>query len=240
MAPMTFFTQLDFIAITWFVVSVSAYSWFAEHGPLQHRSLSAHMNKQREAWLRVALQRELRIVDTTIVTGLQNGTAFFASASLLGIGACFGLLRSTNEIFSIMEDLSISPSDTRIEWEVKVFTLLLLFSYAFFKFGWSHRLWNYTSILVGALPMFNDPDEEKAEAALQSALAMNILAGKHFNRGLRTFFLSTCIIGWFIGPVVFMITTTWIILVLMRRQFFSASAKAAEMNPIAKKDPSVK
>lgn len=233
---MTFFTQLDIIAIIWFLAAATAYSWFSEHGPLKNRSLTAHMNKRREAWLRVALQRDLRIVDTSIVAGLQNGTAFFASASLLGIGACFAMLRSANEIFSLLKELPFSTSNSQTEWEIKVFCLLILFAYAFFKFGWSHRLWNYTSMLVGALPLPQDTDEVKKEEAMQSALAMNILAGKHFNRGLRTFFLSIGIIGWFVGPIVFMVATTWIIIVLIRRQFFSDSVDAAAMTPLTKED----
>lgn len=232
---MTFFTQLDVIAILWFLFAAAAYSWFAEHGPMKDKSLTAYMNKRREAWLRVTLQRELRIVDTSIVSGLQNGTAFFASAALLGIGACFALLRSADEIFGLLKELPLALSDSQLQWEFKVFCLLLFFAYAFFKFGWSYRLWNYASILMGALPLYDDPDKEKAEEALQSALAMNRLASQHFNRGLRTFFLSIGIIGWFIGPIVFMCATTWIIAVLVRRQFFSASMKAAAM---ASKEPS--
>lgn len=230
-----FFSTLDFVAITWFIVAAFSYSWFCEHGPYKDRTLSAHMNKRREAWLRVTLDRDLRMVDTAIVAGLQNGTAFFASASLLGIGACFAVLRSSNEIYSLLEDLPFASASGQAEWQLKVFCLLILFAYAFFKFGWSHRLWNYTGILVGALPLPEAKDKEKVEEALQSALAMNLLAGKHFNRGLRTFFLSIGIIGWFIGPILFIIATTWIILVLIRRQFFSESMKAAKNELPAKK-----
>ena len=233
---MDLFSPLDLIAITWFVIATASYSWFSDHGPMSRRSLTHHMNLRREAWLRVALDRDLRIVDTNIVTGLQNGTAFFASAALLGIGACFAMLRSANEIFSLLEELPISTSNSQIEWEIKVFCLLILFAYAFFKFGWSHRLWNYSSMLVGALPLPEDPDEEKKEEALQSALAMNRLAGMHFHRGLRSFFMSIGIIGWFVGPIVFMVATTWIIVVLMRRQFFSESVKAAAMETSTKQD----
>lgn len=233
---MIVFSSLDIVSIVWFVLCSAGYSWFVEHGPMKDKSLSAYMNRQREAWLKVTLQRELRIVDTSIVTGLQNGTAFFASASLLGIGGCFALLRSADEIFSLLKELPLYVSDTQIQWEFKVFGLLLIFAYSFFKFGWSFRLWNYAAILTGAIPLSDDPDEEKKEKALQSALLMNRIAAQHFNRGLRTFFLSLGFIGWFIGPIVFMIATTWIVIVLIRRQFFSASRKAAALSLPARQD----
>jgi uncharacterized membrane protein len=40
-----------------------------------------------------------------------------------------------------------------VAFELKVFGLIAIFAYAFFKFGWSYRLFNYSSILFGAIPM---------------------------------------------------------------------------------------
>lgn len=223
-----FLTPLDQIAIVWFLLLSFIYSWWLEHGPLRKQSLSAYMNDQRENWLREALKRDIRIVDATIVTGLQNGTAFFASASLLAIGGCLGLLRASNEIFTALKDLPIGISGDLHQLEMKLFGLALIFAYAFFKFGWSFRLLNYNAILVGAIPPCKEADTEEAEKALQRALAMSQNAGKHFNRGLRTFFFALGFIGWFIGPLYFMVATTWITLVLYRRQFYSSSLRGIE------------
>ena len=44
------------------------------------------------------LGREMRMVDAQIVAALQNGTAFFASTSLIAVGGALTLLRSTPEI----------------------------------------------------------------------------------------------------------------------------------------------
>ncbi len=224
---MTFFPFLDWLAISWFLFCAIGYSWLTEHGPSSNKTLSAYMNQKRESWLRVTLMRDMRIVDATIISGLQYGTAFFASASLLAIGGCFAVLKSADEVYRLLQELPLALHDTQAQWEVKVLGLLLIYAYAFFKFGWSFRLWNYTSILMGAIPIPEEENQEKKENALQSALTMNRIAGTHFNRGLRTFFLSIGYIGWFIGPIAFIIATSWIILVLTRRQFFSQSKKAA-------------
>ncbi len=223
-----FLTPLDQIAIVWFLLLSSIYSWWLEHGPLRSQSLSAYMNAQRENWLREALKREIRIVDGTIVTGLQHGTAFFASASLLAIGGCLGLLRASNEIFTALKDLPIGISGDLHQLEMKLFGLALIFAYAFFKFGWSFRLLNYNAILVGAIPPCGEAHTDEAEKAVQRALAMSQNAGKHFNRGLRTFFFALGFIGWFIGPIYFMVATTWITLVLYRRQFYSSSLRGID------------
>jgi uncharacterized membrane protein len=53
------------------------------------------MNVYREVWIRRLLDREARMVDMQVMISLQNGTAFFASTSLLAIGGGLALLRAT-------------------------------------------------------------------------------------------------------------------------------------------------
>ena len=106
--------------------------------------------------------------------------------------------------------------------------LTLLLAYSFFKFGWSYRLFNYCSILIGAVPVRGDEPghAEETEKAVERAARMNVLAGKHFNSGLRGIFFSIGYLGWFVGPAVFALTTLFILAVLIRRQFFSHARQA--------------
>ena len=106
--------------------------------------------------------------------------------------------------------------------------LILILAYAFFKFGWSYRLFNYCSILIGAVPVHREEATQPAESerAVRRAARMNILAGKHFNAGLRGIFFSIGYLGWFVGPLVFVLSTLLLLCVLVRRQFFSAARKA--------------
>ena len=55
------------------------------------------MDAFRSVWMRRMIERELRIVDTTIMASLQNGTAFFASTSLIALGGSLSFLRSPDE-----------------------------------------------------------------------------------------------------------------------------------------------
>ena len=41
--------------------------------------------------------------------------------------------------------------------------LILILAYSFFKFGWSYRLFNYCSILIGAVPVNRDEIGHEAE-----------------------------------------------------------------------------
>jgi uncharacterized membrane protein len=58
------------------------------------------------------------------------------------------------------------------------------------------------------------------------AAKMNQLAGKHFNSGLRAIFFSIGYLGWFVGPVAFILSSALLAVVLMRRQFFSNAREA--------------
>lgn len=106
--------------------------------------------------------------------------------------------------------------------------LIVILAYSFFKFGWSYRLFNYCSILIGAVPMVKHGAAHEAEmdVATDRAARMNVLAGKHFNSGLRGIFFSLGYLGWFVGPMVFALTTLLLFAVLLRRQFFSAARLA--------------
>lgn len=223
---MPIFSPVDWIAIAVFAAGWAFYSWLMDQSPWRDRTLTAAMNRQRLRWMEVMLRRELRIVDTSIMAGLQNGTAFFASASLLAIGAAFTLLSATERVVTIMADLPGSLTVTPEEWEVKALGLLAIYAYAFFKFGWSYRLFNYSSILVGATPPAAEAESESARRAAVRAAEMNIQAARHFNLGLRAFFFSVGFLGWFANGWVFLAVTSLVVVVLVRRQFVSPALAA--------------
>ncbi|TIS03410.1 MAG: DUF599 family protein, partial [Mesorhizobium sp.] len=95
----------DLAALAFFLV-VWVLHTLASDGKLVSRvSLTTAMNAQREAWMRNMAEREVRIVDTAIMSGLQQGTAFFASSSLIALGGCFALLGASDRVLTIMADL---------------------------------------------------------------------------------------------------------------------------------------
>ena len=222
-------TNPDIAALAVFIILWIGYSWLTDRAKLFDRvSLTRAMSSQRAIWIRNAMYRDLRMIDTQIMAGLQNGTAFFASTSLLALGSCFALLGATDKVFSLFNDLPEVFRGSRSGFEMKVGGLAIIFGYAFFKFGWSYRLFNYCTILLGAMPMSGDihKDPAGAELAADKVIHMNILAAKQFNMGLRAIFLSIGYLGWFVSPYLFMMTTAGITVVLVRRQFYSGARDA--------------
>ena len=222
-------TTMDYVALIVFVVLWYSYSYVTtQTRPFSRTSLNQAMGERRRKWIYNSLTRDLKMIDTQIMAGLQNGTAFFASTSIFAIGGCFALLGATDRVESVFRDLPFVQYAGRTAFEMKVIGLTTLFGYAFFKFGWSYRLFNYCTILFGSMPMLHETNANRAaaERAAENVIRMNIIAAKNFNEGLRTIFLSIGYLGWFIGPYVFMASTIIIIVALLRRQFFSEARRA--------------
>ena len=220
------FSFLDLVALGWFVVAWAGYAIALEWAPSARRGLNALMDGYRAEWMRRMMAREVRIVDTQIMASLQNGTAFFASTSLIAIGGALTLLRSTDEILQVIAALPIGSPTSRVLWEAKAIGLAIVFVYAFFKFAWSYRLFNYVAILLGAAPPAEERDTPDAIAFAARAARLAEEAGRHFNRGQRAFFLALGYLGWFVSPIVFMAATAAVLVVMWRRQFASQSRRA--------------
>ncbi|KAA2237990.1 DUF599 domain-containing protein [Salinarimonas soli] len=222
------FSVVDYGALAFFVASWLGYHVAVEMLPAGRRSLNKMMDEHRRGWMAQMLRRDMRIIDTTIMASLQNGTAFFASTSLLAVGGALTLLASTDAALTVFADLPFGFVTTRLSWEVKVMGLAVLFVYAFFKFAWSYRLFNYAAILLGAVPMAHAADDPEARAAAARAAAMNVVAGRHFNRGQRAFFFALAYLGWFVSAYLLFATTAAVLWVMWRRQFASDAVEALE------------
>ena len=219
---------IDYIAMAVFGILWIGYSHVVERKTLfNRRSLTEVMSERRRHWIYNSLNRDLKMIDTQIMSGLQNGTAFFASASMFAIGSCFALIGATDKVDAVFRDLPFAIAGSRGAFEMKVGGLAALFGYAFFKFGWSYRLFNYCTILFGGLPMVSSiTDRKKAEHAAEQVVRMNIIAAKNFNEGLRAIFLSMGYLGWFVNAYMFMAMTLMVVVILVRRQFFSDARNA--------------
>lgn len=220
------FSTLDLIALCCFVAAWLGYALVLEMTPYGKGGLNGLMHRYRSLWMERMLAREARMLDGQVIAGLQNGTAFFASTSLIALGGSITLLHSTEDMLHIIGILPFGEAATHEQWEIKVVGLMIIFVYAFFKFAWSYRLYNYVGIMVGAAPPASERDEPEARAYVQTTATVITDAGRHFNRGQRAFFFALGYLGWFLGPLPLIATTAAILAVMWRRQFASRSYRA--------------
>lgn len=176
------------------------------------------MDGYRLRWMQQLQKRDPRMVDTMVQATLLNGVAFFASTSILLVGGLMAMLGATDQVIELVSVFPVSV--TRALWEIKVLALALVFIYAFFKFARSYRLFNYITILLGAVP----PPEEDGEGVQEMVTrmsALHSLAASHFTLGLRAYFYALALLGWLVHPALLIVTSFWITWVVYRREFRS-------------------
>jgi uncharacterized membrane protein len=220
------FSWLDLAALAWFVAAWGAYALILDRTVYGQSGLNMLMNRFRDGWMQRMLARDMRMLDGQVIASLQNGTAFFASTSLIAVGGTLTLFHSTQEIFSVVGALPFGVIPTRLQWEAKTMGLAIIFVYAFFKFAWSYRLFNYVAIMLGAAPPASEMDRPEAQDFARRAALVCEDAGRQFNRGQRAFFFALGYLGWFVGPLPFIVTTAGVVMVMWRRQFDSESRRA--------------
>jgi uncharacterized membrane protein len=227
------FTVLDLAAFAMFVLTWAVYHAALEWSPYAARNLNHIMERYRHAWMHQMLARDVRIVDTQIMATLQNGSAFFASSSLFAIGGALALLRASEDAMRLMEGLPFNIHTTRGVWELKVLGLTVMFVYAFFKFAWSYRLFNYAAIVMGSVPSSQFKDDPAAIAIANRAAKLHAIAGRHFNRGQRALFFALGYLGWFVSAWALIATTFAVLVVMLRRQYGNEFQHLFEDDPIA-------
>jgi uncharacterized membrane protein len=223
---MPLFSTLDLVAFAWFLGSWAAYSATLSFTEQRRRGLNLEMDGYRGRWMQQMLGREVRMVDAQIIAALQNGTAFFASTSLIAVGGALTLMRSTTDILKVVAALPFGIEMTAEQWEAKTVGLAVIFVYAFFKFAWSYRLYNYVAIMLGATPPATERHQALAQEHARRVGRLCEVAGRHFNRGQRAFFFALGYLGWFISPWLLIATSVAVAAVLWRRQFASDSRHA--------------
>ncbi len=209
----------DIAALAVMLASWLLIGWFIEHPPKSRASVSQLMQDYRREWMRQFVTRQPRIFDATMIDNLRQGTAFFASASMIAIGGGIALLGNPAMVLGLARDLTLPADATGLQ--LRVLLVIAFLSNALLKFIWAHRLFGYCAILMAAVP--NDPADPIAVHRAGQAAEINITAAKSFNRGLRSIYFALGALGWLFGPYALIVTTLLTSSVLIRREFASLS-----------------
>ncbi len=212
-------TPLDFAALLWFLAAWAGYNLIGDRLAPGRDSINRQLLGLREAWMARMLQRDNRISDTALLGHTIHSASFFASTTMLVLAGLVGLLGAIDRGFSVISDLTLAIKTTRLLVEFKVILLIAIFVYAFFRFTWALRQYNYLCVLFGAAPLATQGDRHDGVAKQLATMLTLCIAS--FNGGLRSFYFAVAAMTWFIHPLLFMGATLWTIGVLVRRQYFS-------------------
>jgi uncharacterized membrane protein len=215
---------LDAVALAWFFLLWAGYNLIVDWLLKRPLGLNQHMGLVRDAWMAAMSKRDDRVIDALLIGHLIHSVTFFASTTMLLVAALVGILAAVNQTFEAVMGLSFTIKTTKPMFELKLLLLTGIFVYAFFKFTWSLRQYNYACALVGAMPAALAP--ARRPALSDPAGRVLTLAVVNFNGGLRAYYFALAVLSWLVHPVLFMIVSAWMLLVLLRRQLRSRTVKA--------------
>ena len=226
------FEIVDIMSLLCFCAAWVCYSQAAEYLSKRKVSLLTVMNDYRLLWMREMLKRENRMMDATMIGNLLRSIAFFANTSIFILIGLVTMLRYRDEATAILETIPFAQQSSALLWEIKIFLLAVIFAYAFFKYTWSLRQYNYACIVVAGAPSCKDKPERHEDYA-QKAAKLIANAARHFNMGLRAYYFGLAALSWFISAWAFIICTAWVVFVLYRREFKSHTLNnlARDMGP---------
>jgi uncharacterized membrane protein len=216
---------LDVAALVYFLLAIGIYRLISGRRALEARSLTGAIQTQRVRWMLNMARRENRMLDAILLTSLGQGNAFFASTSAIAVGGLAATIGTGEKLQAILGRLPYVAATTPFVWEVKQLLIMAIFIYAFFKFAWAFRISHYASIMIGATPEAGTASPEDCKHHAERTARLIGLAGEHSNSGLRSYYHAIAAIAWFFHPLLFMLATTWVILILARRDFFSRSLR---------------
>lgn len=213
------FGTFDLVALALALAVWAALGRLIEHPFAARPSVSRIMERYRRAWMQQFLTRQPRIFDATIIDNLRQGTAFFASASMIAIGGGIALIGNPAMLFGLARDLTL-PTDSS-DLQLRMLLVVAFLANALLKFIWAHRLFAYCAIVMAAVP--NDPADPQAAVMAAQAADVNIHGAKSFNRGLRSIYCALGSLGWLLGPWGLLAGCAVTSAILIRREFASHS-----------------
>lgn len=217
-------TQLDAVALAWFLLCWIGYALVVDYSPLRHRSVVAAMDRFRREWIRQCVRRDNRMADVNILRNLQRSVQFYATTTIFVVAGLVAVLGSAEKAVTLLREVEFLAPVGRLSLEAKLVVLVVVFVYAFFKFSWSNRLYNYTSVAIGGIPPAPECTEAPERAAGPTA-ELVCRASRHFTSGLRAYYFGLALLSWFVDPLAFMVTTALVVAVLFRREFRSGALR---------------
>ena len=194
-------------------------------------TLNEAMVEIRRAWMAAMLARENRITDAALVGSVISSASFFASTTVLVIGALFGALANAEAIVATLGQFLVDRPQEVWLTQLKVVVILLIFVYGFFKFTWAIRQYNYMIAMIGAAPATPVPFDKRE--ALAPVYARHFSrAAEDFNRGLRAYYFGLAGFVWFLDPLLVPIAILFILVILIRRQTHSAVLDDVQALPL--------
>ena len=176
------------------------------------------LHSVRVLWMGSMLRRDNRIVDAGLIGHVVHSASFFASTSLIAIGALLGVLTGLDRLQPAIDGLSMVAPVSRAFLEIKILLPMAVLVHGLFKLTWSLRQLNYIVALVGAAPPASGARHEAMAQAIGGVLSSAIMT---FNDGIRSYYFAIVGLTWLAGPWWLAGSSIWLVGLLLHRQLGS-------------------
>ncbi|MEW6099835.1 MAG: DUF599 domain-containing protein [Pseudomonadota bacterium] len=213
----------DWLALLAFFAAWIGYALFAKRRTESVQSLLATTNRYRREWMRQVTYREVRVVDGVVIQNLSSSPSFFASTTILIIGGLLALLGTSEKATELVKEIPFAARTSTLVFDLKLLLLTGIFIYAFFRFTWSLRQYTFGALMVASAPdhrVFERGEASREEFAERAGRIVG-MAAETFNDGLRAYYMSFAVVGWFFSPWWFAIGTAVVVWILYQREFHS-------------------
>ena len=193
-------SNLDIIALLWFLLCWFSYTRHVNTSP---KSLVNSMARWRTRWSLAMLQRENRIMDAQVITGLNSVVTFFCSTSIFITAGLFASIGASEQIVLLINQLSFLQTTNIATVELKLGLLIVIFIYSFFKFGWAIKQHSYSAVVLASVPPAEEADLERDTPIATLMGKLSSLGSQHFNDGVRGYYFALATLSWFVHPLIF-------------------------------------
>lgn len=181
-------------------------------------SLSSMMSRQRHRWVANAVHRDTPL-DAILTSNLMGSISFFASTSVLLMLALFTVFGQLEFVIDAVNRIALNGPISGHDLVFHMAIMILIFIMSFLSFTLSLRQFNHFCIMLGAADHTKAADSQEVTAIA----ALNTMAARNFNQGIRGYYFAIAALGWFWDPLVGIATTVLMVGVLIYREFFSLS-----------------
>src|SRR3990170_3923220 len=174
------------------------------------------INIIRRTWVENMLKPGQAITAVQSLRNIHMAASFLASSSIVFIGSIIYLIFNIEQTSGIVTGRGTIALPDYLLF-VKLLTLMVMFLLSLLNFTLCIRLLNYLAILIGASP--ETIEETMKMNAVDYITKMFSTAGIHYTFGIRGFYYTIPLIGWFLGTWLFIVLTILVLLLCLRLDY---------------------
>lgn len=176
----------------------------------------------RAAWMRQATTRDVKLLDSNLMTHAVNSAAHFSQANLILIAAVAGVLFGGRLPVKSAQALGFDVA-TPLLLQIKLALVVICLARGLLDFIWALRQMNYCAAAIGSLPEDMTPEEAKPFGDAMASIIEPAMS--NFSQGVRGYYFSLAAAAWLFGPLSLAVASIGAISVLGWRQSRSPAAR---------------